>query len=327
MINKKSWEKFIICFLWFCVFLFSQVAYSQTVALDFSTLPSAQGWTYFSDGAAETSIFSISSGVLTQNTVDGPYSVEWYQRDGAIDLSVPFTVWVRARVLQDGGYLVTNPFGFCFSAQSGPGGFFSTGLSTDHIADVLGQLLPMDNRNFHDYRMSVTPGVGYELFVDETRVMSGLPRFDVTEHPPNRLIIGDCTRGLGAWAEVTSYRVTNLVRVQIDIKPGSAENVINLSAAGVVPVAILGSGTFDATTVDPSTVSVAGAKVKMIGKSNKLLCHAEDVNGDSRLDLLCQVLTAQFIIEPGSSVAVLEATTFSGQAIRGEDTVQIVKDN
>jgi hypothetical protein len=59
---------------------------------------------------------------------------------------------------------------------------------------------------------------------------------------------------------------------------------------------------------------------------SKQLCHVEDVNGDGRQDLLCQVMTAQFFLEPGSSVAVLEASTFGGQAIRGEDLVQIVPD-
>jgi hypothetical protein len=116
------------------------------------------------------------------------------------------------------------------------------------------------------------------------------------------------------------------LEVQIDIKPGSEPNSINLSSAGVVPVAILSSATFDATTVNPESVSLAGARVRMVGKSAHYLCSAQDSNGDGILDLVCQVLTAQFMIEPGDSVAVLEAETNGGTLIRGQDSIQIVRD-
>lgn len=115
-----------------------------------------------------------------------------------------------------------------------------------------------------------------------------------------------------------------VVTVAIDIKPGSFPNSINLGSAGVVPVAILSSATFDATQVDPATVTLAGAAVKLIGKGDKYACSAQQVNEDGRMDLVCHVVTAQFIIEPGDSVAVLEAKTFNGQPIRGEDSINIV---
>jgi hypothetical protein len=112
--------------------------------------------------------------------------------------------------------------------------------------------------------------------------------------------------------------------ISIDIKPGSLPNSINLASAGSVPVAILSSSTFNATTVVPESVSLAGARVKLVGKSNRGLCAAEDVNGDGLLDLVCQVVTAQFIIEVGDSVAVLEADTIGGQHVRGQDSINIV---
>ncbi len=50
------------------------------------------------------------------------------------------------------------------------------------------------------------------------------------------------------------------VKVTIrDIKPGSFPNSINVGAGGNVPVAIFSSSTFDATTVDPTTVTLASA--------------------------------------------------------------------
>lgn len=121
-----------------------------------------------------------------------------------------------------------------------------------------------------------------------------------------------------------ALNIPELTEVDIDIMPGSDTNSINLSSAGVIPVAILSSATFDATTVDPDTVSLAGASVKMVGKSDKLLASFEYVNGDGLLDLVCQVLTAEFMIEPGDTTVMLEAVTFSGISIVGVDSIRIV---
>lgn len=116
------------------------------------------------------------------------------------------------------------------------------------------------------------------------------------------------------------------IAVDIDIKPGSDINSINLKSAGVITVAILSTGDFDATTVDPDTVNLAGATVKVIGKGNKFMSSEEDVNGDNIVDLEIKVETMEMIIEPGDSTAVLEAETFAGRAVRGEDTIRIVPD-
>jgi hypothetical protein len=114
--------------------------------------------------------------------------------------------------------------------------------------------------------------------------------------------------------------------VSIDIKPGNSPNSINLRSSGVVPVAILSSSMFDATQVNPETVTLAGAKVKLIGKGDRYSCSPEDVNEDGLADLVCHVKTADFLIEPGDSIAILEAETFNGKHIRGEDSIQIVAD-
>lgn len=112
--------------------------------------------------------------------------------------------------------------------------------------------------------------------------------------------------------------------VAIDVKPGSFPNSINLRSSGVVAVAILSSSTFDATQVNPATIILAGAKVKLIGKGDRFSCSVDDLNGDSLPDLICHIMTAELLIEPGDSTVVLEAETFDGTKIRGEDSVRIV---
>ena len=116
------------------------------------------------------------------------------------------------------------------------------------------------------------------------------------------------------------------VAISIDIKPGSETNSINLSSAGVIPVAIISTNDFDALSVIPETISLSGSSVKMAGKSDKYLCHEEDVNVDGLIDLVCQVYTAQFFVEEGevTATAILEAETTDGTNVRGEDYVRIV---
>jgi hypothetical protein len=115
------------------------------------------------------------------------------------------------------------------------------------------------------------------------------------------------------------------VTVAVDIKPGSYPNAINLGSQGLIPVAILSDEGFDATTVDPDTVELAGADVAVRGKGNKFLAHKEDVNEDGLFDLVVQVATAN--LDPDSfqdGFAILTAKTFDGQDIEGADEITIV---
>ncbi|NIM51045.1 MAG: hypothetical protein GTO22_17650, partial [Gemmatimonadales bacterium] len=86
--------------------------------------------------------------------------------------------------------------------------------------------------------------------------------------------------------------------VDIDIKPGSDPNSINLGSNGSVPVAIFSTADFDATTVDPSTVILADAAVKVRGKGTPMAA-AEDVNGDGLLDLVVHVETSGLALTDG----------------------------
>jgi hypothetical protein len=109
----------------------------------------------------------------------------------------------------------------------------------------------------------------------------------------------------------------------IDTKPGDPDNTINLKSRGTVPVAILGSATFDPLTVDPETVTLAGAPVATRGRGTAMTAQG-DFNHDGYLDLLLHFRTQDLQLTPASTEAVLYGETFSGQRLRGSDSVRIV---
>jgi hypothetical protein len=117
-----------------------------------------------------------------------------------------------------------------------------------------------------------------------------------------------------------------LQHVAIDIRPGAEPNPINLNVPGVVPVAILSSATFDApNAVDRGSLSLAGAAVRLAGRSGHSLCHSGDVNADGLPDLVCQ-FENDLDAAPGDSAAALGGRIVDGTPIRGVDSIRIVPD-
>ena len=123
--------------------------------------------------------------------------------------------------------------------------------------------------------------------------------------------------------DVALTELPGILPVAIDIKPGNYPNPINLGSNGVIPVAILSSPDFDATTVKPETVFLGGAGVALRGKGNKEMAHEEDVNGDGLIDMVVQVETQAAGLWTSGDV-ILTAETSSGLLIQGYDEVVIV---
>jgi hypothetical protein len=123
---------------------------------------------------------------------------------------------------------------------------------------------------------------------------------------------------------VIGITLANPISVVIDIKPGTDPNPINQGANGVIPVAILTTGDFDAATVDPGTVFLNGAGVAVRGKSEKALARLEDVDGDGDDDLMLQVDTESWADLGEDGLVTLVGGTYGGDAIMGEDYVVIV---
>jgi len=132
--------------------------------------------------------------------------------------------------------------------------------------------------------------------------------------------LGDfyCANSTGLKAIIT-YDMP--IVVDMDIKPGSHPNSINLGSNGVIPVAILGSETLDATTVDPLSVRLEGAGVRLNGKSGNA-GSIQDANGDGFADLVVHII--DFTLAEGATTANLTGNLFDGTPIHGSDSINVV---
>lgn len=133
-----------------------------------------------------------------------------------------------------------------------------------------------------------------------------------------RIANGGILGGGSRNSDFDSFMGLDLVvfRVEIDIKPGSYPNSINLNSKGVVPVAILTTPIFNVTAVDISTVAFAEAE--------PIRQTLEDVDRDGDLDYLFHFRTEDLVIPEGQDYAQLKARTISGYFIGGRDSVNIV---
>jgi hypothetical protein len=109
--------------------------------------------------------------------------------------------------------------------------------------------------------------------------------------------------------------------VGIDVRPNNEQNQVNTTARQLVPIAVLGSESFDATELEIESVTVRAA--------SPLATKTEtgDVNGDGFVDVTLY-FRARDIGAPSSgecadpdATLLLEGFTTSGKAIEGTDHV------
>ena len=220
----------------------------------------------------------------------------------------------------DGGFgsgSITNPGGEVMGVEPSP---FRWVVDPETGSPVDGDAAISYLSDLGSTRMGVEPTPFRHLVVgDDGTVLGGLD-FSASEGVWGSFHLEGVDVGLGdgSTIEVQSFETLFVLTVAIDVKPGSDANTINLGSAGVIPVAILSSPSFDATMVDPATISVSGASVKLVGNGKRYLAQPEDVDGDGLDDLMCHVVTDELTLEIGDSVVVLEAGTFDRTAITGQ---------
>jgi len=117
--------------------------------------------------------------------------------------------------------------------------------------------------------------------------------------------------------------------ISVDIKPDDYPNHVNCNNLnGVITVGVLSTASFDATTIDHSTVEFAGASETHVNKkTGEPQRHEEDVDGDGDLDLVFHFRFRDTDLNCGSTSAVLSGLTFDGISIQGTDTLEMKHPN
>jgi len=143
---------------------------------------------------------------------------------------------------------------------------------------------------------------------------------DILEGEPLVCTIAASGEGIGE-AIIAIIEAATTIMVKLDIKPGGDPNPVTLQSMGVIPVAILTTDTFDATTVDPLSVEFgpSGAS-EAHGRG-----HIKDADSDGDLDLVLHFATQDTGIVCGNTFASLTGETFDGQAIEGTDAINTVR--
>ena len=110
------------------------------------------------------------------------------------------------------------------------------------------------------------------------------------------------------------------VSADIDIRPETGSDSFNPKSRGVVRVAILTTGHFDATKVNPSTVRFGATGTEAASVHTVLT----DVDRDGDIDMVVHVRNQETRIPCGAHTAVLKGQTHSGEAFRGEGRLHTV---
>lgn len=118
----------------------------------------------------------------------------------------------------------------------------------------------------------------------------------------------------------TAEHVVPTIDIEIDIKPGSDPNCFNNDGKGVIPVAILGSATFDVTQIDPTTITLDSQTIKSKGNGD-VQASIEDVNNDGFDDLVVKIIDSDGTYTEGTGTATLTGELFDGTPIEGSDSI------
>jgi len=175
---------------------------------------------------------------------------------------------------------------------------------------------------------TLAPGAGLDLFRVDRVTGELMPALGVNGLPVKGTVNPG---GLSATFEGVAHLSLlvglspDVVEVLIDIKPGSSINAVNLGSNGLLPVAILSSDAFDARTVDPLSVTLAGAGVRLTPQGAPM-AGFEDVNNDGLGDMVVHVRVDQLQLQltAGETELALEGATFAGVGIHGTDMIRVV---
>lgn len=246
-----------------------------------------------------------------------------------------YSLWVNDAT---GVSYVENTLGTMVGAGFQPIGFLSANLLSGNIHGRF------DAGNFQNYGNYAITGVGM-VPVDEPGSLPGttphilldIPALLGTLTTPAGLGEGDFAPQ-GGWllnadntffytGEVTITHEVNsipepVIFIDLDIKPGSDRNPLNLRSKGKLPVVVLGSDELDVSTIDLATLLLNG--VGLPEKNNGYPASFEDEDGDGILDLVMLFSLQDLGIEAGMEELLVTGSFLDGGNFEGSSSISVV---
>jgi hypothetical protein len=254
-------------------------------------------------GDRVTGYLSYDTNGATDNVPSDPTTAEYvYNPAGANAFSIEINGlrWASGNTLSiqgennhffefDGSYQSLFDIGFLDAGSSLPGHQLAgQGAVTFQIANVFTS--PLNTLRNSDQLPTSLSDVDLSAATDTTvYVLSDYPTYR-----PGRY-------GFFVSLERSSIRlaarISAAIPETIDIKSGSFPNSINPKSNGVIPVAILTTNPFDATTVDPLSIKFGPQRAtEAHGRG-----HNEDVDGDGDVDLVLHFRTQEIGLQSGAA--------------------------
>jgi hypothetical protein len=205
--------------------LFASVsANAETVTLDTSILPSAQGWTYFGTGAfagvPETNFFSNVGGELVQNTIGSGLPIvnntnNLYLRPISLAPGQSWKLSVVARIAQSEQIPIAQilaPYGFIFSVATNPDYYLTSVDASGRVSTVFDgnsafQLPGVFDPNAYNLYEVNGGGGAFSLKYNGTTVFSGNTPLNFPS--PQLLLLGDGSFAANANVFIRSYSFTS----------------------------------------------------------------------------------------------------------------------
>jgi hypothetical protein len=123
--------------------------------------------------------------------------------------------------------------------------------------------------------------------------------------------------GLFAAMAAGALAAAQPVRVTIDVKPGDEPTMIEPNREGMLPVVVLSSPTFEASTIDRASITLGPTGTE----ATPVRSMVEDANKDGRQDVMVLVRVQDLALKCGDTVIQLKASTTAGVAVEGSEKI------
>ena len=134
------------------------------------------------------------------------------------------------------------------------------------------------------------------------------------------LIFVSLLSGYAAWP--AAAQEMDHLHVNVDVRPGTDDNTINLNSRSTIPVALFGAADFDVSNVDLSTVGFG--PMHMEGGAAPVKVRFVDINRDGYRDILFHFRAQETGLQPGDTEACLHGMLLDGTHFCGHDTVTVI---